>query len=223
MAVSEPRLVVLSAGRSGSGYIAQVLTRAGLPCGHEAYYNLTSIHETDRPAESSWLALPRLEEGALGGVPAVHQVRHPLKVLSSLMNGVLLRTRGQPYRRFREEHTGDPAPPYTAPASDWLAWFARHLLEWNQRCQRVALERGGFTYRVEAVTTEHVLGMFELAGERPDPGRIRRAVRHTPNRVNQHGRGPEITWSDLPALEAVRLQRWAVGVGYTISRNQALV
>lgn len=220
-AIPGPDLLVLSAGRSGSGYIATVLTRAGLPCGHEAHYNLTGLHESDHRAESSWLALPRVEDGHFDG-PVVHQVRHPLSVLSSLANGILLRTREQPYRRFREAHTSIPAPPYTAPPSDWLTWFADHLLEWNERCQQQVADRGGFTYRVERLTTEDVLGMFELAGVTPDPRKVARAVRGTPNRINQHGGGPDVTWLDLPALQAVRLQRWAVSVGYPVSRDEAL-
>ncbi len=79
--------VVTGCPRSGTHYLSEVLTRIGLVCRHEAVFG---PHEREfrgmggAHGDSSWLAVP-----FLGQLPAdavvLHQTRHPLDVVRSLL------------------------------------------------------------------------------------------------------------------------------------------
>lgn len=80
--------VVTGCARSGTGYTAELLTRLGAECPHEAVFS----PYTERfdgwgaaPGESSWLAVPMLDQLPEGTV-VLHQVRHPAKVVASLLD-----------------------------------------------------------------------------------------------------------------------------------------
>ena len=79
--------VVTGCPRSGTHYLSEVIARVGLVCGHEevfgprdhAFRGFGAAH-----GDSSWLAVPFL--GQLPGDAVVlHQVRHPLAVVRSLV------------------------------------------------------------------------------------------------------------------------------------------
>jgi hypothetical protein len=79
--------VVTGCARSGTTYLSVVLSRLGLRCGHEVVFGpRTRSFEGFRGqhGDSSWLAVPFLPE-----LPAdtlvLHRVRHPLRVVRSLL------------------------------------------------------------------------------------------------------------------------------------------
>lgn len=98
--------VITGAARSGTGYIARVLSGAGVPCGHEYLFNYSTdvvpqdgnmvLVSSDVPtrqpegllegptpiADASWAALPWVNMLKL---LSFHQVRDPLDCVSSLM------------------------------------------------------------------------------------------------------------------------------------------
>lgn len=77
-------MIVTGTGRCGTGYMAQVLTRAGLECTHEEVF--TPDGPVEHPhvwAEASWLAVPYLSHHPRTPVVLVH--RHPLAVISSFV------------------------------------------------------------------------------------------------------------------------------------------
>lgn len=78
------RFVIVGTGRCGTGYMSKILTKAGLPCGHEDIYTVNGISSFIKGLEgdSSWLAVPHLES-IDKDTKVVHIVRNPLKVFRS--------------------------------------------------------------------------------------------------------------------------------------------
>ena len=79
-------LVVTGCARSGTTYLAALLGGLGLDLGHEDLFgprtrSFDGWH--GRQGDSSWLAAPFL--GEVGDAVVVHQVRHPVKVVRSLL------------------------------------------------------------------------------------------------------------------------------------------
>jgi hypothetical protein len=151
------KLVVVGCPRSGTGYISKVLQSVGLDVGHEV---------VGRDGTSDW----RLTVGALNGYdPILHQVRHPLEVIPSLMTIM-------PHSwQFMEKHTslgkrtGDP----------WFMHPARIWLAWNKKASAVA----SFTYRVEDIETitDRLLPKVLL---REPTSEERTRARNVPSNVN---------------------------------------
>jgi hypothetical protein len=78
--------VVTGTARSGTAYLGALLDGLGLRCGHEDVFgprtrSFDGWHGRD--GDSSWLAAPFL--GDLGDALVLHQTRHPLKVVRSLV------------------------------------------------------------------------------------------------------------------------------------------
>jgi hypothetical protein len=75
--------LITGCGRSGTGYMAYLLKRNNIKCGHEIHSNrLRSIPL--KHSESSWLATPFL--GLYKDDLIVRIYRHPLKVIKSFMD-----------------------------------------------------------------------------------------------------------------------------------------
>lgn len=56
--INLPRFVITGIGHSGTGYIAQVLQKCGIPCGHEAFFHTILWETPPHPkvwGDSSWL------------------------------------------------------------------------------------------------------------------------------------------------------------------------
>ena len=70
--------------RSGTGYISQLLTSAGVPIGHEMFYGMpgAGFFPKNAVGDSSWLAVPSLKNYKKEQI--FHIVRDPLKTITSL-------------------------------------------------------------------------------------------------------------------------------------------
>lgn len=87
--------VVTGCARSGTTYLAVLLSGLGLRVGHEVLFGpRTRGFEgwQGQHGDSSWLAAPFL--GELGDALVLHQVRHPLKVVRSLVGVRFFADRG---------------------------------------------------------------------------------------------------------------------------------
>lgn len=80
-----PSITIVGTGRSGSGYIAKVLTECGMPCGHEGWYNPLGQRQAGLVADSSWCALAPEFEDTVRNTYVWHQVRNPFDVIASHM------------------------------------------------------------------------------------------------------------------------------------------
>lgn len=108
--MKELQYVVTGTGRSGTVYMAKLLTSMGVPCGHECVFNRFGVenaqHLLENPekirtslvsgdswlpdgndivADSSYMAAPYLDEAFLAETDVIHAVRHPLRVISSFV------------------------------------------------------------------------------------------------------------------------------------------
>jgi hypothetical protein len=104
------KYIVTGTGRSGTVFMARVLTDLGVPCGHESIFNhdaevvvMRRFHGFDPPtisicsdnsgwlnlnniiADSSYMAMPYLDHEDINEVPVIHVVRNPLAVISSFV------------------------------------------------------------------------------------------------------------------------------------------
>ena len=83
---SEPRYVIVGTGRCGTKFTARFLDNLGIGCSHESFYTPEGpmLRNKNRyykaKADASWLAVPFLPEGEKR---VLHQVRHPIAVVSS--------------------------------------------------------------------------------------------------------------------------------------------
>ena len=87
------QFVITGMPRSGTTFVADLLTQGGVVCNHELYYGMpaSSIMRENAVAEASWLALPHLDrDKALHGYKVIHLLRNPLRVVSSLVQMGLL-------------------------------------------------------------------------------------------------------------------------------------
>jgi hypothetical protein len=108
--------VVTGTGRSGTVYLANLLTKCGLPCGHEGVFTPWGLEEAiarlegrsaiqvsaisiascgdwfhgagELVADSSYMAAPFLDHGILADAHVLHVVRHPMDVINSFVIGL---------------------------------------------------------------------------------------------------------------------------------------
>jgi len=177
-----PRFLIIGCPRSGTTYAAESLLANGVLCGHESFftpdgYRPNALYEGD----SSWLAPVQLHHVDMSGVPIIHQIRHPLEVISSFLGISLFPTDPSiAERRFVGEHfeeSGDPR-------RDAIRFY----LEWNERCRVLA----SMTYRVE-----DFMPRFDEIVERLGQAPRTEERQALSTRVNTRRR-LKIGWEDLP-------------------------
>lgn len=179
--------MIVGTGRHGSGYVARVLCAAGVPCGHEQWWNPHHARVPGLAVDSSWCAVPFLRwySGAVW-----HQTRHPLDVISSL---VKLPNWGQ-YLTLAETVTG-PLPGEVVDAA------VRTYVTLNAECERRAGETlGARRWQVEHVDAELVQTLaaymqFDLSDHAAE-----HAVASVPTDTNYHGHGARLSWADVHGL-----------------------
>lgn len=156
------RVLVTGIGRSGTAYMAKLLTDVGLPCGHEKVYDSATKHNPDwgdARAESSWFSAPWVDR-----VPdrtfVLHVVRHPMNWLSSWVHTVWTPDRLMaPPINYITRHTGiDWAREVkedviSASMRLWVSWNAmieasptptlRHRVEFDKEPLIAALSHAG--------------------------------------------------------------------------------
>lgn len=150
------RFVVTGSGRCGTQYLAALLTRAGVPCGHEQVYRDGEVLPWgDWQADSSWMAAAMLDQV---DVPVVLLVRHPLAVVRSWVTTWL---------------TDDPDTPYSyalrksAPeVYNWERPADRALAMWVA-LNRAALARAELVVRLEELDADRLARLVRWAGRHP--------------------------------------------------------
>lgn len=174
------RLLVTGTGRCGTTWLADTLTAAGLPCGHEAVFNLHRHGEGGWVAESSWLAAPYLP---VPDAYTVHLVRHPLAVIRSFVAKGTFRLRRRPYGRYAARHVPDIAEQPTTPER-----AAVHWAQWNLMIEE---GRPDERIRIEDITCDDLRRMAGKTGHRLDLDRL------PPPSNGVADLGPEVTWRQV--------------------------
>ena len=78
------KYLITGTGRCGTGWAAQVLSGAGIPCTHEGVFTPEGYIIPTALAESSWMAAVALND--LGSeTRVIHLIRHPYRVIESQM------------------------------------------------------------------------------------------------------------------------------------------
>lgn len=142
--IAFPAIVATGCARSGTSFLANLLTQGGVICNHETYYGMPGFGEwrDGAIAECSWLAVPHLEREKLRGAKIIHIIRHPLKHISSMAHVHTLEDhnfRANIYSIFKE---------LFFPTIRRLRVKDRYLLnwiKWNQWAEKYA----DLTYRLE--------------------------------------------------------------------------
>ena len=144
------QVIVTGTGRSGTGFAAQWLSSAGVPCGHEQFFTFTGWDGAQsrmrrRPelvAESSWLAAPWLDKPQLADALVIHQVRHPKKVAESCMRHPPGTT--PEFLQYLEHHC-----PTVAKYPDDLNKAIARWVYWNWAIEDACQDRAYYRWKVE--------------------------------------------------------------------------
>ena len=197
------KALITGCPRSGTSYIASVLSWAGVASGHEFVYGPGGAGPwCGATVDVSWLAAPLLP---VKGVPAAHQVRDPLAVIRSLV-GTRFFEIPSPFRRFAEE-----ACPRLREEGSSVAAAVRMWCEWTRMAEAHAVAR----WRVEDVATQtHRIAAH--VGASPD--RLRRVIEHAPQDINHRRRARELDLASVPRRLWGELAARAADFGYEVSR-----
>lgn len=77
------KYIITGTGRCGTNFMAKLLISVGIPCGRESVFNLSMKNPGKLKADSSWMALPYLEQWPEKWAEAkvIHLVRNPWDVI----------------------------------------------------------------------------------------------------------------------------------------------
>lgn len=200
-------LVVTGCQRSGTAWTAAVLTTAGWWASHERFFN-EDRHWPLKPTtvEVSWAAAPFLAD--LDDAVIVHQTRHPLAVVGSLMTQGKFTGRSKARSAlWAMEHVPGIGGPGGGLGNTLRYWFL-----WNRLVETHAHLR----WQVETLTVEEVAEALALSGREPDPQRISQALAIIPNTVNSNPASHRLTWENLPDRPiSQKVRKMAERYGYT--------
>ena len=202
------RFLVVGTIRSGTAYTAQVLNRAGIACGHGWVYTPDGVRRyphVEILGDAAPLAVPFVADFA--GL-VLHQVRHPLKVIGSLVGST---PTGNPLAHGPE---GEFLMHHFVAHGDPLGDAMRYYVEWNSRCER---HNGYLRYRIEDLDAGLILRIADLIGQAVDPAAVARALAAVPTDFNTRYRARRLGWDDLPeGPSRDALARLADRYGYPI-------
>jgi hypothetical protein len=196
-----PRFLIVGTGRSGTGYTSKLLTASGISCSHELVYSPWGIKHTFRfKGDASWIAVPFLSD--FKGV-VLHQVRHPISVIRSLVGIKFFSLPNNYYLQFASKFfrvTGDDL-------LDSMRWY----VEWNLKCEEYAV----FRFKVEEIA-QHLQEIVTLIAPGVEEARIARVISSIRTDVNTRRRA-ELTFKELPTCpEREALFEMCIRYGYQI-------
>jgi len=212
-------VIVSGIGRSGTGYVAEVLRRCGLRAKHEAVFrggapakppHRQELAQLD--VEVSGFAMPHLSEPEFRNLPVVLCVRHPLDWLASWQKKRYAATYLSEHLAVQTEDdwissaldsTFPPIPTGETPSG-------KDLLIWAYWTLAVA-ERAVFFFQVEHLRQIDVEAIALLGGmhDKLDTTRLAKSMFRVPRSINSTRERPRtpIDWSDITALKTKRLAR----------------
>lgn len=207
------RLVITGTGRSGTGYMAEILRASGVVCGHEGVFTTAAVLGRSLPAwgeyeaDSSWLAVPLLPWMRVERQQhVVLVVRRPLAVVRSFLAlGVF--DRWDDYQAVVREATPLTLAEPTAADRALAHWCA-----WNVAASLSADE----VVRIEDLHPDRVVPWVQALGR--DPAPVEEAFKTVPRNVNARTEAKQGVGSIMPSLfrppilETAR--RIAAGFGY---------
>jgi hypothetical protein len=212
--VRRPKFVVIGCSRSGTKYMATLLSAVGYAVRHEQVFNPWPCRPNgptdhfagfpDVDGDSSFMAVPFLEDLPSATV-VLHQLRDPIVVIRSHLGIRFFADHYQPseylawhhphYLRLIQQHC-----PRIFAAPDELTRCIRYWVMWNRMAQRAQQINGlrYLRYRVEALD-QRLLRMIItlLGGDHPDEV-LDAALASVPRSTNTRLRDESISWDTLP-------------------------
>lgn len=195
------RLLVTGIGRSGTKYMAELLTAAGIECGHETLFPTDTKAVPawgNAVAESAWPAAPWLGEmralerdGKVERFAVVHLVRHPLDWIASWSQTVWANPHRTRSTRYICKHTG--VDWFERIEQDVLSASAQLWVHWNRLVEPYANAR----LQVEEIGPAELAMLCGLMGhEAPSEQALAEALEKVPRNVNARPHGV-VFWDDL--------------------------
>lgn len=205
--------VVTGCGRSGTGYMAKVMSEIGYACGHERVFNIYErppFAARELKGDASWLAAPFVQH--LDGTLVLHQVRHPVEVIRSFAGLRFFSVRPGAWSRMRYwarkrglVNTRVPETifmeyvdrfcPSVFRGRGGLERAIRYWVHWNTMVENAAAASGApyLRYRVEDLSVPLLSEIITLLGRRPKSELISSILGNVPSTVNQRQRDLSIT------------------------------
>jgi len=207
------RFLVTGCSRSGTGYAARLFSEMGIPCGHEAIFNIHHLrprHSVPPFGQSRWtgdasfLAAPFLETLPRPTL-VLHQLRHPLAVIRSHVGIRFFSEEREPSVDLAENH-GEFLDVIRAWAPevflepDEARRCAAYWVRWNQIVERGARRArlDYVRYRLEDLDLPLVERLLVRIGTAVPRQRIEKALADVARDVNHRRRDESV------GLERVR-------------------
>lgn len=212
------RLLFTGCARSGTGYMAKLITEAGLVCGHEWAFTPFKAGEWGLlKAESSSLALRAVEDGLVGDCLVIHLIRNPLEVVRSVVGRDMFNQSPPRYKAKYSAWLCANVPQCFEPCLSSVTRAARYWLFVNQRAENCI----GYRLRVEDIDAKALEDISDVIGVPLDVTALERVGTKT----NSGERDESITWDDmlssLPPLRRNHFESMAERYGY--ARHPATV
>jgi hypothetical protein len=238
------KFIITGCGRSGTTYIAKLLTDLGCPCSHEEYfptqlpkliylpgfnrlmytpfYRVVKLRWPNQHlGEAAWQAA-----GFLDLLPAdtvvLHQVRHPLDFIRSRQK------KGVVYGRLRSMFT---SVEYYPTKHDFVKlslekqvdYLARFWIEWNQLVEKKVGFHPYLRYRVEELDLNLLNQILDFIGFQCDPEKLQATYENISKKENTKGSTRSDISLELLSNEVFsQLETAAARYGYTnLSRSNA--
>lgn len=184
------RFLITACPRSGTKYMATLLSEIGVPCNWERIYHVNNekFKWPEEPVgEVSWYSISRLDELS-EDVIILHQTRDPRSVIGSMIHWNLLSKGKKDFTKGF--HPIDKDIELKADKRDWSyldAWYRVNL-----KIEDHAVHR----YRIEDVDAEirEILRLIEFDA---DPERIETALKSVKRNVNSNGKRDPMDLSNV--------------------------
>lgn len=225
------QFVITGCGRSGTTYIAELLSRLGCTCTHEKFFTgKRPSRLAEYLARVGWQPLrwpaPPYGEAAWEAAPLLpllpddtlvfHQLRHPLEFIRSRQK------KGWVHGRLRHRHLPQ-LPRYRResfarlPLERQVDLLARFWIDWNRLVESRVGGKPYMRYRVEDFDLELLLEMLARIEFPSDPDAVGKVFGELPRNVNTRGRKrDDITLDLLPDATRRELEVAAAGYGYAL-------
>lgn len=171
--------LVVGTGRCGTAYMAQLLTSAGIPCGHESVFSTNTLAEIkdklknpkllklsecslmdgrkwvdpkEITADSSYLAAPYLKYGFLKDTKIIHVVRHPVDVIKSFVfNGLYFENFVPKKSEIYQDFIKKHAPKVYDNGFNAITRAAIYYIYWNKMIEKkIRFRENYFLYNIES-------------------------------------------------------------------------
>jgi len=218
------KILVTGCGRSGTGYMSQVLRACGITCGHENVYHPETVDPWQwgsYMAESSWLAVPHIHKiisDHRADVFIVHLVRDPIACGRSLLHFF----KGD--RNAFHSAIATFSPWVLDREASFVEQFFRYWVTWNRQAQAYADLRLRIEDSTSSSFCEIVADLVTMAGYVMPPQAVRDAIAQVPRNYNTRHAHDVMSWSDLRASACgMVVEEIALDYGYSHSEGASCV